>query len=138
MTMDESAFSQLTKTCCICGYVLCTWYETTGIEGKYCLHFHKLRDCPDCLFKNNAIETSHQRGIIIHSTHSSTTEGNVLYNVRGAGVYIEDGNEMYNSINYNSIICPFPFKDDTLHGCTIPGTSNRIADTSDNQSGIFR
>ena len=136
--MDESAFSQLTKTCCICGYVLCTWYETTGIEGKYCLHFHKLGDCPDCLFKNNAIETSHQRGIIIHSTHSSTTEGNVLYNVRGAGIYIEDGNEMYNSINYNSIICPFPFKDDTLHGCTIPGTSNRIADTSDNQSGIFR
>jgi len=108
-----------------------------GIEGKYCLHFHKLHDCPTCLFKSNAIEGSHNRGIIIHSTHSSTVEENVLYNVRGAGIYIEDGNEMYNSLNYNTVICPFPFNDNSLHGCTIPGTSNRIADTSDNQSGIF-
>ena len=44
---------------------------------------------------------------------------------------------MYNKINYNVITCPFPFSDNALHGCTIPGTSNRIADTSDNQSGIF-
>ena len=143
-----------------------------GVEGKYCLHFHKLEDCPTCLFKNNAIEGSHQRGIIIHSTHTSTVEENVLYNVRGAGIYIEDGNEMYNYVKYNVVVCPFPFRDDTLHGCTVPGkfivmacfprkqrasfytlshtiakpiprlitdtcTSNRIADTSDNQSGIF-
>jgi parallel beta-helix repeat protein len=96
-----------------------------------------MSDCPTCLFKNNAIEGSHQRGIIIHSTHSSTVEGNVLYNVRGAGIYIEDGNEMYNTVKYNVVTCPFPFLDSVLHGCTIPGTSNRIADTSDNQSGIF-
>lgn len=62
-----------------------------GVEGKYCLHFHKLHDCPMCLFRNNVIENSHQRGIIVHSTHSSVTEGNVIYNVRGAGIYIEDG-----------------------------------------------
>ena len=109
----------------------------SGVEGKYCLHFHKIHDCPTCLFKNNAIEGSHQRGIIIHGTHSSTVEENVLYNVRGAGIYVEDGNEMYNEIKYNAVICPFPFSDDTLHGCTVPGTSGRIADTSDNQSGIF-
>lgn len=104
-----------------------------GVEGKYCLHFHKLHDCPTCLFKNNAIENSHQRGIIVHSTHSSVVEQNVLYNVRGSGIYIEDGNEMHNDIKYNVVICPFVFDNDILHGCTIPGTSNRIADTSDNQ-----
>ena len=113
---------------------------------------------------NNAIENSQQRGIIIHSTHSARVEGNVLYNVRGAGIYIEDGkqlsmcikllhlfntfsdskslqfylgNEMYNQIKFNTVICPFPFNHDNLHGCTVPGTSNLIADTSDNQSGIF-
>jgi parallel beta-helix repeat protein len=96
-----------------------------------------MSDCPTCLFKNNAIEGSHQRGIIIHSTHSSTVEGNVLYNVRGAGIYIEDGNEMYNRVKYNVVTCPFPFRSSVLHGCTVPGTSNGIADTSDNQSGIF-
>ena len=35
------------------------------------------------------------------------------------------------------MICPNPFGDTTLHGCTVPGTSNRLADTSDNHSGIF-
>lgn len=69
----------------------------------------------------------------MHSTHSSLVEQNVLYNVRGAGIYIEDGNELYNDIKYNVVICPFIFGDRQLHGCTLPGTSNRIADTSDNQ-----
>jgi parallel beta-helix repeat protein len=110
-----------------------------GVEGKYCLHFHKLKDCPSnkCLYKNNAIENSHARGIIVHGTHLSEVENNVLYNVRGAGIYLEDGNEMYNQIAYNVIICNFPFNHPQLHGCTIPGTSNGIADTSDNQSGIY-
>lgn len=108
-----------------------------GVEGKYCLHLHKLGDCSDCLFKNNAIENSHQRGIIIHGTHNSVVDDNILYNVRGANIYIEDGNEMHNKIRYNVVICPFPFKHPQLGGCTIPGTSNRIADTSDNQSGFY-
>lgn len=108
-----------------------------GVEGKYCLHFHKLHDCPTCLFKNNVIENSHQRGIIVHSTHSSSVDNNVLWNVRGAGIYIEDGNELHNDIKYNVVVCPNAFGDATLHGCTVPGTSNRLADTSDNHSGIF-
>lgn len=101
------------------------------------MHFHKLHDCPTCLFKNNAIEGSQQRGIIVHGTHSSTVESNVLWNVRGAGIYIEDGNELYNDLKYNVVLCPNKFQDNNLHGCTIPGSSNRLADTSDNHSGIF-
>jgi len=101
------------------------------------MHFHKMENCPDCLFKGNAIENSQQRGIIVHGTHNTLVEDNVLYNVRGANVYLEDGNEMWNTLAYNVAICPFPFSDNTYHGCTIPGTSNRIADTSDNQSGFF-
>lgn len=44
---------------------------------------------------------------------------------------------MYNEIKYNVVICPHPFEDSDLAGCTIPGTSNKFADTGDNQSGIF-
>ena len=44
-------------------------------------------------------------GIIVHGTHSSTVEDNVLYNVRGAGIYIEDGNEMYNDIKVSVPVC---------------------------------
>ena len=108
-----------------------------GIEGKYCLHFHKADECPECIYRNNAIENSQQRGIIVHDTHLSTVENNVLYNVRGANVYLEDGNEMWNTLAYNVAICPFPFRDDDYHGCTIPGTSNFDADTSLNQSGFW-
>ena len=89
------------------------------------------------MFKNNAIEYGQQRGIIIHGTHLSNVEANVLYNVRGAGIYIEDGNEMWNNIAYNTVICPFPFHHSTLHGCTVPGTSNRLSDAKDNQSSFF-
>mmetsp|Transcript_18923 Transcript_18923/g.27465 ORF Transcript_18923/g.27465 Transcript_18923/m.27465 type:complete len:151 (+) Transcript_18923:2-454(+) len=60
-----------------------------------------------------------------------------MYGVRGAGIYIEDGNEMHNSIEYNVIICPWALNDSRLHGCTVPGTSNREADTKVNQAGIF-
>ena len=108
-----------------------------GIEGKYCLHFHLLGECPNCSFENNAIEYSHQRGIIIHGTHLSTVKGNVLHNVRGAGIYIEDGNEMFNTLSYNVVFCPYPFGHSVYHGCTVPGTSNRLSDTSDNQSNFF-
>lgn len=72
--------------------------------------------CPDCQFADNAIEQSHQRGIIVHGTHLSTVSNNVLWDVRGAGIYVEDGNEMYNHIKYNVIVCPWPFMDQTMHG----------------------
>ena len=108
-----------------------------GVEGKYCLHFHKLGPCPDCVFANNAIEFGHQRGIIVHGTHLSSVEANVLWDVRGAGIYIEDGNEMFNTIQYNVLVCPWPFRDGLMNGCTVPGTSNSQADTANNQSGIY-
>ena len=105
-----------------------------GIEGKYCMHFHHMMDCPDCVYRNNAIENSQQRGLIVHSTHHSTVEANVLYGVRGASIYVEDGNEVNNTIKYNVGICPWPTADG---GCSVPGTSNGQGDTSLNQSGIY-
>ena len=105
--------------------------------GKYCLHFHQLSDCPDCEFYNNAIEHSHQRGIIVHGTSRSTVENNILWDVRGAGVYIEDGNEYMNQIKYNVVICPWSLAHPTYHGCTIPGTDNAESDTPLNQAGIY-
>jgi len=105
-----------------------------GIEGKYCLHFHQLKECPNCIFRNNAIETSQQRGLIIHGTHLSTSETNVFYNVRGANIYIEDGNELGNTVSYNVAICPWRYDEG---GCSVPGTSNSQGDTSINQAGIY-
>lgn len=105
-----------------------------GIEGKYCLHLHHMEDCPDCLFRNNAVEFSVQRGLIVHSTHRSVSDANVFYDVRGVSIYIEDGNEMENVISNNVGICPWHFE---TGGCTLPGTSNDQGDTSLNQAGIY-
>ena len=45
-----------------------------GVMGRYCLHFHLLQSCPECLFHGNAIEFSHQRGIVVHGTHLAKVE----------------------------------------------------------------
>ena len=96
-----------------------------------------MKECKDCLYQNNVVENGHQRGIIVHDTHLSTVDSNILYNIRGAGIYIEDGNEMWNKIQYNVIICPWIWTDEIMNGCTVPGTSNREGDTKLNQAGIY-
>ena len=90
----------------------------------------------NAIFRGNAIEYGQQRGIVIHGTHLSTVEHNVINDVRGAGIYVEDGNEMYNQIKYNAYVCPWALKGDK-YGCAVPGTDNSQADTSTNQAGIW-
>lgn len=108
-----------------------------GVRGKYCMHLHYMAQCPECLFKGNAIEFGQQRGIIVHETHLSTVEDNVLSDVRGAGIFLEDGNELYNTVKYNVVICPWPLDSPTKFGCTVPGTDNSQADTDVNQAGLW-
>jgi len=107
-----------------------------GAIGRYCVHFHAVRDCPTCIASGNAIEYSHQRGIVVHDTHMATVTHNTLYDVRGAGIYIEDGNELYNHVEYNSVACPHSF-DGVKQGCTVPGTDNGEADTSLNHAAYW-
>lgn len=57
---------------------------------------------------------------MIHGTHLALVQDNVYNDVRGATIYIEDGNEMYNRILYNVAICPWS-KSGEKRGCTIPG-----------------
>lgn len=101
-----------------------------GVLGKYPLHFHLLGDCPDCRFVGNAVETSEQRGIVVHGTQQSTVAENVLFGVKGAGIYIEDGNEMENDILGNVNICP------VQGACRQTGTDNPESDDI-TQSGIW-
>jgi parallel beta-helix repeat protein len=64
-----------------------------------------VESCPDCYFKGNAIEDSSQRAIIVHGSHNTLIEDNVMYQIRGAGLYVEDGNEMENMFRNNVNIC---------------------------------
>jgi hypothetical protein len=107
-----------------------------GVLARYCMHYHLMNKCENCLFKGNAVEFSQQRGIVVHGTHLTTVRDNVLNDVRGAGLYVEDGNEMYNNLLYNVVICPWPFEG-PKGGCTVAGTDNDQADTGLNQSGFW-
>jgi hypothetical protein len=105
-----------------------------GVQGKYCLHYHLLQECPGCVFRGNAIEHGQQRAIVVHGTSLSTVEHNVISDVRGASIYLEDGNELYNKLMYNVAICPHPL---SKGGCSVPGTDNSQADTEINQAGLW-
>ena len=61
-----------------------------------------------CFYIGNAYEYGHQRGTVIHSTHLARVEQDVYNDIRGANIYVEDRNEMYNRILYNVGICPWP------------------------------
>jgi hypothetical protein len=82
------------------------------------------------------IEYGHQRGIVVHGTHQALVADNVLSDVRGAGIYVEDGNELSNRFLYNVVICPWS-REGPLKSCTVPGTDNDQADTSLNHAGLW-
>ena len=63
-----------------------------------------------------AIEHAIEKGVTVHDTHSSRVHANVIWNLRGAGVYVEDGNEMNNTISENVVLCG----DMPKHECKIP------------------
>ena len=92
--------------------------------------------CEACVVDGLAIENGQQRAIVLHGTHLATVRDNVISGVRGASIYIEDGNEMYNRILYNVAVCPWALSGPKF-GCTVPGTDNDQADTSLNQAGIW-
>ena len=73
--------------------------------GRYCLHYHLKKQCTNCYLKGNAVVNSIQGAIVIHATHESTVEENVLWDSVTVGVYTEDGQEMNNTIARNVMIC---------------------------------
>eukprot|EP00189_Rhodosorus_marinus_P000703 CAMPEP_0113955692 /NCGR_PEP_ID=MMETSP0011_2-20120614/1524_1 /TAXON_ID=101924 /ORGANISM="Rhodosorus marinus" /LENGTH=994 /DNA_ID=CAMNT_0000965509 /DNA_START=418 /DNA_END=3403 /DNA_ORIENTATION=+ /assembly_acc=CAM_ASM_000156 len=75
-----------------------------GIEGelgKYPMHFHLCRDQQGSSFSSNTIYNGLQRGIVIHQTDNMLVEDNVLHNIVGHGLVLEDGVEVGNVIRRN-------------------------------------
>ena len=74
--------------------------------GHYCTHFHHVNDCPECQLVGNAIINGANKGVTVHATHRALIQDNVIYNVKGAGIYFENGQEMDNNATGNAIGCP--------------------------------
>ena len=75
------------------------------ITGRYCTHMHVLGSCFDCIVKGNSYNDAWMAAITVHGTHHTLVTENVIHTARGAGIYVEDGNEINNTISYNTITC---------------------------------
>jgi hypothetical protein len=73
----------------------------TNVLGRYPFHFHMLKSCPTCYFKDSSVHRSFYRCISIHGTHNSTVTENVAYDVTGYCYYLEDGVEQDNTLSFN-------------------------------------
>ena len=74
--------------------------------GQYCVHLHLVGKCASCAVRGVVVDGGVNKGITIHGTHDATVEENVVYDLRGASIYVEDGNEVGNLVKKNALICP--------------------------------
>lgn len=83
-----------------------------GILGRYPFHWHMLSyngtatlsDATGQYIKNSTINESAQRGIVIHGTNGVLVSKNVVYDVKGHGIFTEDASERRNTIDGNLVL----------------------------------
>lgn len=70
--------------------------------ARYPFHFHLLAESgATSFFQDCLVTNSNFRAYTVHGTNSSRLSRNVAYNVQGFAVYLEDGLEERNLIEYN-------------------------------------
>jgi cell migration-inducing and hyaluronan-binding protein len=95
-----------------------------GIMARYPFHWHRVGNATGQFIKNSSIHDSFQRCITIHRTDNTLVSNNVCYKFKGHGFFLEDGNEVNNTISYNlGIMAMLP-------------SSNKILLASDNPDAI--
>lgn len=90
-------------------------FKRAGQAGRiqrYAWHWHmKNITLPNYLevnsgdyIKNSSVNESRNRGIVIHGTWHTEVSNNVVYNIRGHGVFTEDASERKNVIDHNLVL----------------------------------
>lgn len=74
----------------------------TNQEGRYPMHFHLLGDAgSESYFEASSVWRSYFRCVSIHGTHGVTVRRNVAFDIIGHCLYLEDGVETNNLIEFN-------------------------------------
>jgi cell migration-inducing and hyaluronan-binding protein len=79
-----------------------------GVMARYPFHWHYSGDVPGQFIKNSSIHHSYQRCVTVHRTNQSLVQNNVCYNFKGHGYFLEDGNEVNNTVTKNLAIKAMP------------------------------
>lgn len=80
--------------------------------GRYPFHWHMLSysppntlaDATGQYFRNSVINESRNRGVVVHGTNGVLVENNIIYNVRGHGIFTEDAVERRNTFDNNLVL----------------------------------
>ena len=73
--------------------------------GRYPVHWHLVQDAGAGQYlKDSSIYHSFNRAVTVHASNDLLIERNVAYDHIGHGVFLEDGVEQRNAINYNLVI----------------------------------
>ncbi len=83
-----------------------------GLLGRYPFHWHMLsyegsntlNDATGQYIRNSSINRSAHRGIVIHGTNGVEVSNNVVYDIRGHGIFTEDASERRNLIDNNLVL----------------------------------
>jgi hypothetical protein len=83
-----------------------------GRLRRYPFHWHMLsyegeqtlEDAEGQYFKNSAINQSMNRGVVIHGTNGVLVQNNIIYDVRGHGIFMENAVERRNIIDGNLVM----------------------------------
>ncbi len=83
-----------------------------GALGRYPFHWHMLSYAPPLwigdatgqYIRNSVIHESANRGIVVHGTNGVVVENNIVYDVRGHGIFTEDASERRNVFDHNLVL----------------------------------
>ncbi|PTN11872.1 G8 domain-containing protein [Nitrosomonas aestuarii] len=83
----------------------------TNQIGRYPIHMHHhmgpvntSNDGYQFVLVGNAIDNGAKWGIAVHNSHFGLVDGNVVYDVEGAGIITEEGNERENVFSNNFVV----------------------------------
>ena len=71
------------------------------ILARYPVHWHHGGPVPGQYVRNSAIHDSASRCVTLHNTHHADVSNNVCYDVIGHAIFLENGNEVKNTIRGN-------------------------------------
>ncbi|XP_052286416.1 fibrocystin-L-like [Dreissena polymorpha] len=69
--------------------------------GRYPVHFHMNGDMSTSYVRGLGIHKTFNRAVNIHGTHNTMVEKNVIFDVMGGAMFLEDGVETGNTFQYN-------------------------------------
>ena len=72
--------------------------------GRYPIHFHLNGNMNGSYIKGCSIHQAHNRAINIHNSHNLLVQENVVYDVKGGSIFLEDGIETGNMFRENLVL----------------------------------